>query len=396
MAGSPQPCPKCSHHILVFTTDPARHVVCPKCRTLLQISPRGLDVAKPAKPRAKVSKPPPEPAPSPPVEVGPSPGAGLVVAAFSALGVVIIAGIIGSGILLWRPEERPAIPWEQSLNASSGQALPRDRRSDERKKSDAGSASEDAASVKQGAEKRTPGERTDSDPKEGSPASNPFATSGPSVPASLASAVAGVRHSVVTITNDEGGQGSGFVVQKREWVATNFHVVAGNLRGTAQRKRDESDDWIEINIKGFVACDPGKDLVILALEKDWPADPLLLSRDAPRLGEDVFAVGAPKGLTETITRGIVSQVRSAADVGYESLSPSTKIIQTDAFFTNGSSGGPLCSAEGKVIGITSFGLQQDEQSAEFHFAIAAEELAVLLGKASNFPRPLTELPPARD
>jgi S1-C subfamily serine protease len=144
------------------------------------------------------------------------------------------------------------------------------------------------------------------------------------------------------------------------------------------------------------SCDPGKDLVVLALEKDWPGDPLRLSGDKPRLGEDVFAIGAPQGLTETITRGIVSQLRSAADISHRGLSPSTKIIQTDAFFTHGSSGGPLCSADGKVIGITSFGVQQDPQSAEFQFAIAAEELADLLSKANSVARPLTELPPARD
>lgn len=380
----------------MFSNDTAQHIACPACRTLLQLGPGGIDVAKPTKRRAKISKSPPERAAPPPADVGPSPGAGLAVAAFSTLGVMAIVGVICLVFVLSRSEEPPAIAWEQSLNASSSQALPRDTQSDKPHIPEAGSASEDAVSEKPGAKKRPPGERATPDTKKRTTTSNPPATSAASLPASLASAVAGVRHSVVTITNDEGGQGSGFVVQKRGWVATNLHVVAGTLRGTAHRKCDENDDWLEIDIKGFVACDPRKDLVILALEKDWPADPLLLSGDAPRLGEDVFAIGAPKGLTETITRGIVSQVRSAADVGYESLSPSTKIIQTDAFFTNGSSGGPLCSAEGKVIGITSFGLQQDEQSAEFHFAIAAEELAVLLGKASNFPRPLTELPPARD
>lgn len=380
----------------MFSTDTAQHIACPACRTLLQLGPGGIDVAKPAKRRAKISKSQPERAAPPPADVGPSTGAGLAVAALSVLGVMTIAGVIGLVFMLWRSEEPPGIAWEQSLNSSSSQGLSRDTQSDKRQPSDAGSASENAASAKQGTKKRPPGERATPDTNKRTATSNPPATSAASLPGSLASAVASVRHSVVTITNDEGGQGSGFVVQKRGWVATNFHVVAGALRGTAHRKCDENDDWLEIDIKGFVACDPRKDLVVLALDKDWPADPLLLSGDAPRLGEDVFAIGAPKGLTETITRGIVSQVRSAADVGYESLSPSTKIIQTDAFFTNGSSGGPLCSTEGKVIGITSFGLQQDGQSAEFHFAIAAEELADLLRKASSVARPLTELPPARD
>ena len=213
---------------------------------------------------------------------------------------------------------------------------------------------------------------------------------------SLATAVDGVRRAVVTIVQDEDGFGSGFVVQRRRWLATNHHVVAGAKKAAAFRKLDGADEPITIKVEGFVACDPRADLVILALEKDWPAEPLRLSGKRPRLGDDVFAVGTPKGLTETVTKGIISQLRSAADLGQKNFAPTTKIIQTDAFMTHGSSGGPLCSTSGQVMGINTFGLKTGTDKEEFHFAVSVEELSRLLQKAGGRIRPLAELPRARE
>lgn len=213
---------------------------------------------------------------------------------------------------------------------------------------------------------------------------------------SLATAVDSVKRAVVTIVQDEDGFGSGFVVQRRRWLVTNHHVVAGAKRAAAFRKQDGADEPITIEVEGFVACDPRADLVILALEKDWPAEPLRLSSKKPRLGDDVFAVGTPKGLTETITKGIISQLRSAADLGQENMAPTTKIIQTDAFMTHGSSGGPLCAMSGEVMGINTFVHKGDSDSVEFHFAVSVEELSRLLQKAGGRIRPLAELPRARE
>jgi serine protease Do len=213
---------------------------------------------------------------------------------------------------------------------------------------------------------------------------------------SLATAVDSVRRAVVTIVQDEHGFGSGFVVQRRRWLATNHHVVAGAKRAAAFRKQDGADEPITIEVAGFVACDPRVDLVILALDKDWPAEPLRLSSKKPRLGDDVFAVGTPKGLTETVTKGIISQLRSAHDLGQKNLAPAAKIIQTDAFMTHGSSGGPLCAISGQVMGINTFVHKSDGDSVVFHFAVSVEELSRLLEKAGGRIRPLAELPRARE
>jgi S1-C subfamily serine protease len=213
---------------------------------------------------------------------------------------------------------------------------------------------------------------------------------------SLATAVDSVRRAVVTIVQDEQGFGSGFVVQRRRWLATNHHVVAGAKKAAAFRKLDGATEPITIEVEGFVACDPRADLVILALEKDWPAEPLRLSGKKPRLGDDVFAIGTPKGLTETVTKGIISQLRYAADLGQENFAPTTKIIQTDTFITHGSSGGPLCATSGHVMGINTFGLKTDTGKDDFHFAVSVEELSRLLQKAGGRIRPLAELPRARE
>lgn len=268
------------------------------------------------------------------------------------------------------------------------------------------------APAKQSPQAANPDENTTSQPR-GSSGSPPNAASqgepsrstagtrqavGATLPAgsSLAAAVDRIRLSVVTLMQDNNGFGSGFIVQRRRWLATNHHVVAGATRVRAFRKHDEDAEPIFVDVAGFVACDPRKDLVILALEKDWPAEPLRLSGTKPRLGVEVFAIGTPKGLTETVTKGIVSQVRSAADIGHDGLSPSTKIIQTDAFMTHGSSGGPLCSTNGHVIGINTFVQKNDSDNVEFHFAVAVEELSRLLERSSERVRPLEELPRAHE
>jgi S1-C subfamily serine protease len=213
-------------------------------------------------------------------------------------------------------------------------------------------------------------------------------------PPSPTAAIDKTQYAVATVFAD--GQGSGFVVQRRRWLVTNFHVVQGSNQAKAVGRPAGSGDSFEIEIEGFAACDPGRDLVILVLQHEWPTEPLMLSTHTPRLGEDVFAVGTPIGLAATITRGIVSQMRTAADIQDDSLAPHTKIIQTDAWFAAGSSGGPLCRHDGHVIGINSFGLKREPGGPEFRFAIAAEELAALLERAGDSTRPMSDLPRTRN
>ena len=85
-----------------------------------------------------------------------------------------------------------------------------------------------------------------------------------------------------------------------------------------------------------------------------------------------MAFGAPAGLQQTVTRGIVSAFRTGADIGGSSkIAPNLKLIQTDAAINPGNSGGPLIDKHGQVVGVNSFKLRSGEGIG---FAIAAEEL----------------------
>lgn len=139
-----------------------------------------------------------------------------------------------------------------------------------------------------------------------------------------------------------GGFGSGFIVDPAGVIVTNNHVVEGadKVEITLQdgRKFSSSD------IKG----DPKTDLAIVRINaKNLPSLELGDS-DAMEIGDRVLALGAPFGLTGTVTSGIISaKGRSLRLNFYEDF------LQTDAAINPGNSGGPLVNLEGKVVGVNS-------------------------------------------
>ncbi|WP_026914898.1 S1C family serine protease [Christiangramia portivictoriae] len=86
---------------------------------------------------------------------------------------------------------------------------------------------------------------------------------------------------------------------------------------------------------------------------------LTISEERPRIGEDIFAIGSPQGLENSLTKGAVSAFRGK------------ERIQIDATIDHGSSGGPLFNLKGEVIGITSSGLGT---GSELNFAIDIQSL----------------------
>lgn len=140
------------------------------------------------------------------------------------------------------------------------------------------------------------------------------------------------------------GFGSGFIVDPKGVVLTNYHVVAGadSVQVTLSdgRKFDSSD----------IKYDRKTDLAIVRLEGkgSFPYLELGDSKDA-EIGDRVLAIGAPFGLTGTVTHGIISQKgRNGLSMNmYEDF------IQTDAAINPGNSGGPLVGLDGKVVGINS-------------------------------------------
>lgn len=139
------------------------------------------------------------------------------------------------------------------------------------------------------------------------------------------------------------GFGSGFIVDAKGVILTNFHVVDG-----AEQVEVTLRDGRKFKSKE-VKTDPKTDLAIVRIDAKAPLPSLELGDSASmEIGDRVLAVGAPFGLAGSVTSGIISaKGRSLRLNMYEDF------LQTDAAINPGNSGGPLVNLEGKVIGINS-------------------------------------------
>ncbi len=138
--------------------------------------------------------------------------------------------------------------------------------------------------------------------------------------------------------------GSGFIVDPKGYILTNYHVVEDSSRITV-RLQDGSEYVAKI-----VGADEETDLAVLKIdaETDLPSLPFGDS-DAASIGDWVLAVGSPFGLARTVTAGIISQTNRETPAG----NPFQRFIQTDAAINRGNSGGPLVNLKGEVIGVNS-------------------------------------------
>ncbi len=124
------------------------------------------------------------------------------------------------------------------------------------------------------------------------------------------------------------GLGSGVMLPSGD-VITNYHVVKAGVRYTVGQGKQA----VPATLK---AGDPDKDLCLLTAP-GLTAKPARLGRAARlKVGEPVYAVGAPQGLELSLSEGIVSQLRGGP----------TPLIQTTVAISRGSSGGGLFNAEG--------------------------------------------------
>ncbi|HTZ43300.1 MAG TPA: trypsin-like peptidase domain-containing protein [Jatrophihabitans sp.] len=173
----------------------------------------------------------------------------------------------------------------------------------------------------------------------------------------VASAAAAISPSVVTINTSGGsasGTGSGFVLRSQGYVVTNDHVVTldGGVPASAAT--------IGVTLSGgkqvpatVVGTDPGNDLAVIKLS-DGGSYPAATVADSSTLvvGQSVVAVGAPLGLSNTVTSGIVSALARPVQAGNNGQAI-FNAVQTDAAINPGNSGGPLVDLAGRVIGVNS-------------------------------------------
>jgi hypothetical protein len=174
------------------------------------------------------------------------------------------------------------------------------------------------------------------------------------------------KPSVVEVTAGS-SYGSGFVVGPN-LVVTNLHVVEGQ---TLIKIRFV--DGTSRFVSSIFAYDSTWDLVILNAPTGPTKALILGNSEAVKVGDSVVAVGNPKGLAFSISDGIISALRPVK---------SETIIQTTAPISPGSSGGPLMSSRGVVIGVTTLSLASGQA---LNFAYPVSILRELLIRAEVGP-----------
>ncbi|WP_104110839.1 MULTISPECIES: S1C family serine protease [unclassified Arthrobacter] len=164
----------------------------------------------------------------------------------------------------------------------------------------------------------------------------------------------GVLPGVVTVSIRNGnasGVGSGVIVRKEGYIMTNNHVIAAAANGGTIDVLFSDGHSAEVELVGR---DPKSDLAVLkiAAEKDLPTVKLGKSADV-RVGQPVVALGAPLGLSSTVTAGIVSALGRNVPVPSDEDTTAMLVgaIQTDASINPGNSGGALVNCSGQLIGI---------------------------------------------
>jgi S1-C subfamily serine protease len=175
------------------------------------------------------------------------------------------------------------------------------------------------------------------------------------------------------------GQGSGFVLDKSGHVLTNYHVIEGANRGIEVALSNKRRYAAKV-----VGTDKIHDLALLQIEAPNLEPVTLADSSGLAVGQKVYAIGNPFGLAGTMTRGIISSIRSIR--GSEGA-PIEDAIQTDAAINPGNSGGPLLNSRGEVIGInTAIFSNGADQSSGIGFAIPINTAKAVLSDLSRYGR----------
>jgi len=146
------------------------------------------------------------------------------------------------------------------------------------------------------------------------------------------------------------GYGSGFILENG-LIVTNVHVIKGSKSAYVLMNGSSN----KYNVSGYVAIDKANDLVILKVEGLIGKSLSLASDELPEMGERIYAIGNPKGLSGTFSEGIVSGRREIEN---------NEIIQITAPISPGSSGGPVLNIKSEVVGIA-FASYSDGQNLNF-------------------------------
>ncbi len=166
------------------------------------------------------------------------------------------------------------------------------------------------------------------------------------------------------------GQGSGFVIDKEGHIVTNYHVIADarTVEVTLHNRKKFK--------ASVIGTDPAHDLAVIQIKAPDLTPAVLGDSRNLKVGQKVYAIGNPFGLSGTMTRGIVSSIRPVREPNGATID---EAIQTDAAINPGNSGGPLLNWHGEVIGINTMILSSVGQNAGIGFAIPVNTAKAVLG-----------------
>jgi len=173
--------------------------------------------------------------------------------------------------------------------------------------------------------------------------------------------------------------GSGVIIDPQGFVLSSYHVVAGAiaLKATVHGAGGAIDYPLKL-----VKADPSTDLALLRIQGNGPFPYAIIGdSEAIRTGDVILSMGSPFGFDQTMTSGIISSRRRTIMIGgtvYDNL------VQTDAPINKGSSGGPLVSTKGEVIGINTAIFAPTGVFNGIGFAIPINSAADLVGGVIDF------------
>ncbi len=173
------------------------------------------------------------------------------------------------------------------------------------------------------------------------------------------------------------GQGSGFIIDKEGHILTNYHVVenARQVEVTLSNKKKYKAQ--------IIGLDRSHDLAVIQIKAPDVKWVTMGDSSSLQVGQKVYAIGNPFGLSGTMTRGIVSSIRSVRTPDGAFID---EAIQTDAAINPGNSGGPLLNSRGEVVGINTMILSQVGQSAGIGFCIPVNAAKAVLNDLVQFGR----------
>ena len=162
------------------------------------------------------------------------------------------------------------------------------------------------------------------------------------------------------------GTGSGFIWDNQGHVVTNYHVIQGANSANIVLANQQSYSAT------LVGSSPSHDLAVLKIDpKDTALKPIPLGQsETLKVGQNVYAIGNPFGLDQTLTTGVISAL--GREITSQNNRTISDVIQTDAAINPGNSGGPLLDSTGRLIGVNTMIYSPSGASAGIGFSVPAD------------------------